>query len=134
MKFTYNTFTCDVDFFVINEEFGFDAIDIDILPAHNPLHITARFYDASRVHTADMIRDFTAVDRGFGTITLNMIGKEVGLMSGFLDANTFTTQEMARAAGDFVKEHLPDWRSREGYIPYHICLFKGVDFVEYTGE
>ncbi len=134
MKFTYGTFSCDVAFYVMDETFGRDAFDIDILPTHNPLHLIARFYDASRVQVVEKIRDFTAVDRGYGTITLNMIDKEIGLMSGYLDANVFTTREMIKAAGDFVKEQLPNWRAREGYIPYHICSFKSVDFVEYTGE
>lgn len=133
--FTYETFSCDVDFFVINEEFGFDAIDIDILPAHNPLRITARFYDVTRVHETKDVHDLVAMDRSFGTITIEIQSDDtgtVGFVSGYLDAKVFTTQAMVSSAVYFVQDYLPS-AHRMGFY-HHICLFERVGVIEQNGR
>jgi hypothetical protein len=45
MKFTYGTFSSDVTFYVIDETFGLDAIDIDVV--HNPLTKKNRHFASS---------------------------------------------------------------------------------------
>lgn len=147
MKFTYETFSCEVAFYVIDAKYNWtdwgaiNAIDwetfdghIEHFPTQNPLYITARFYDASRIFPLEKLRDYVVVDRGFGTLTLIMKTEESGSMSGFLDARVFATQEMVRAAAEFVREHLPSFTAREADISYRICLFRCAGFVENTGE
>lgn len=147
MKFTYETFSCDVAFYVIDPKAQWidwkqiNAIDwekfdenIELFPKQNPLYVMARFYDASRTFPLEKLRDHVVVDRGFGTLSLIMKTEKAGAMSGFLDVNIFTTQEMVRAAADFVREHLPSFKARESDISYHISLFQCLGYVEYTGE
>ncbi len=146
--FIYKTFSCDVDFFVVDEMFGFDAIDIDI--PHNPLHITARFYDVSGVHVTKDVHDLVAAEKSFGTITLEIRSRnndlgEVGFVSGYLDARVFTTQEMVNSAVYFVEDYLPFLMIQGGNVElmqkargvgfyHHICLFERVGVVEYSGK
>jgi hypothetical protein len=147
MKFTYETFSCDVAFFTIDAKYNWtdweaeNAIDWETFDRHiepfvtqTPLYVTVRFYDASRIIPVEQLRDYVAVDRGFGTLTLIMKSEDEGSMSGFLDARVFTTPEMVKAAADFVREHLPSWKAREADIPHQICLFRCAGVVEYTGE
>lgn len=144
--FIYNTFSCDVDFFVADEMFGLDAIDVDI--PHNPLHITARFYDGSLVRTTRDVHDLVAPEKSFGTITLEVRSDDthtVGFTSGYLDASIFTTQKMVRAAVDFVQEYLHYWMMRdrndamrkkvhEAGFYHHVCLFDRIGAVEHHGK
>ena len=144
--FTYNTFSCGVDFFVVDETFGLDAIDVDI--PHNPLHITASFYDGSLVRTTRDIHDLVAPEKSFGTITLEIRSDDthtVGFTSGYLDASIFTTQGMVRSAVDFVQEYLHYWMMRDGNdamrkkvreagFYHHVCLFDRVGVVEHHGK
>jgi hypothetical protein len=148
MKFTYETFSCEVAFYVIDAKYNWtdwsamNAIDWDTFDTNlehflneNPLfYITARFYDASCIFPLEKLRDYVVVDRGFGTLTLIMKTEESGSMSGFLDARVFATQEMVKAAVEFVREHLPSFPAREADISYHISLFRCLGYVEYTGE
>ncbi|TAE26123.1 MAG: hypothetical protein EAZ92_11110 [Candidatus Kapaibacterium sp.] len=143
--FKYGTFSCDVDFFIVDEMFGFDAIDIDI--PHNPLHITARFYDVSNVHATKDVHDLVALEKSFGTITVEIRTDDVhsiGFTGGFLDASIFTTQDMVRSAVYFVQDYLAYWMIRDGKdvwrqkvrdagFYHHVCLFERVGVVEYNG-
>lgn len=113
MKFEYEGFSCDVDV-LRNEE---KAI--------------VRFYDRAKERSEKEIVNLVIVDPGYGFLTITFQGN-CGLAGGFLDADVFTSNEMADAAVEFAINCFPE--NADGYIPYHADRVRKVDYVEYNGE
>lgn len=111
MKFEFENFVCDVDFFLCDND------------------IAVRFYDKSHEQNEDQIHDLVIVNPGYGYLVFKQKGDD-GLLSGFLDETVFKSDEIVEAAVDFL-EGLANFK---GYIPYHVDRFKPTSYVEYNGE
>ena len=114
MKFNHNGFSCDVDVYT------------------NQHNLVVKFYDISKEHKEEQICNLVIVDPGYGYINLKLIGKDAGLLSGFLNEEIFSTNQMTEAAIDFVQNLSP--HSKGAFIPYHVCKVKLTDYIEYNGE
>ena len=114
MKFKVNNFFCDVDVY------------------RNETDLVIKFYDKSKEHAEEQICNLVIVDPGYGYINLKLIGKDSGLLSGFLDENIFTTDDMIEGAIDFVQSLSPE--ARNAYVPHRVCKVKLTGYVEYNGE
>ena len=69
---------------------------------------------------------------GIPLATLGRIESKLGtVLSGYLDKDTFFSEEMVNAAIEFLEALSP---VKGGYIPHHIKLVKLMDYVEYNGE
>lgn len=115
MKFTYSHFSCDATVY------------------KNESDLIVKFHDSSQEQTKEQFHDLVVVDPGHGYISLKMIGKQEGLISGFLDEAIFKNDEMIEGAIDFVKE-LYDPILIHVSLPYHICKIKTNNYIEYNGE
>ncbi|WP_202747406.1 hypothetical protein [Clostridium rhizosphaerae] len=113
MKFKYGSFSCDVDIFYRDND------------------IMVRFYDSSREQEEDQIVNLVIVDPGYGYLLLKIKG-DSGLLSGFLDENVFSTDELVNAAIDFLESL--SLTAKHVCIPHHVDRVKLTSFVEYNGE
>lgn len=111
--FEYGDFSCSVDIFRNGED------------------IIVRFYDKSKEQEEKDIKDLVIVDPGYGYICLKFKGED-GLLSGFLDEDFFSNNEIIGEAVEFV-ENLSE-KSKWAYIPHHIDRVKLTSYVEYNGE
>lgn len=114
MKFIHEGFACDVDTFYHNQD------------------IIIRFYDGTREQEESDIINLVFVDPGYGYLLIKNKGEHSALLSGFLDEDVFSTDEIVDAAISFIDNLSPD--SKNKYMPYHIERFKKTSFVEYNGE
>lgn len=114
MKFNHKKFSCDADVY------------------KNQTDLIVKFFDKTKEHKEEQICDLVIVDPGYGYINLKLIGKNSGLLSGFLDETIFSTDEMIQGAIDFVQELSPD--TKNAYVPHHVCKVKFTGYVEYNGE
>lgn len=114
MKFIYENFACDVDTFFYNQD------------------ILVRFYDGSKEQEEGEIINLVCVDPGYGYLLIKNKGESSALLSGFLDEEVFSTDEIVDAAMSFTENLSPD--SKNKYMPYHIERFKKTSFVECNGE
>ena len=113
MKFEYGTFSCDVEVFRKNQD------------------LLIRFYNKSTEQDEDEIVNLVIVDPGYGYLLLKTKG-DGGLLSGYLDENIFSSDELVDAAIEFIQSLTP--LSKSIYIPYHVNLVKTTSFIEYNGE
>ncbi len=113
MKFEYNNFSCDVDVFYGSND------------------VLVRFYDSSKEQSDDEICNLVIVNPGYGYILLKNKG-DAALLSGFLDENIFSSDELVHAVIDFLEKLSPV--SGDVYTPYHIDRVKLTSYVEYNGE
>jgi len=111
MKFTYNQFSCDIDVF------------------ENKKDIVMRFYDCSKEQNEGQIGNLVIVDSGYGFLCLKIKG-DCGLLSGFLDKNIFSSEEMIDAVIDFIKNLFPEIEP----VYYHVDCVKLTGYNEYNGE
>ncbi|GIO31787.1 MULTISPECIES: hypothetical protein [Paenibacillus] len=114
MKFIYESFACDVDTFFYNQD------------------ILVRFYDGSKEQEESEIINLVFVDPGYGYLLVKNKGENSALLSGFLDEDVFSTDEIVDAAISFIENLSPILKNK--YMPYHIKRFKKTSFVEYNGE
>lgn len=113
MKFTFESFSCDVDVFLKDQD------------------IIIRFYDRSREQEEEEIINLVIVDPGFGYLCLKVKGEDA-LLSGYLDESIFQTNEIVDAAIEFIQDLSPS--TKNCYMPYHVALFRRTSFIEYNGE
>jgi hypothetical protein len=113
MKFEYESFSCDVDVFYKEND------------------VLVRFYDSSKEQSEDEIIDLVIVEPGYGYLLIKYKG-DSALLSGFLDENIFSSDELIEAAIEFL-ESLSKV-SGDIYTPYHIDLVKRTTYLEYNGE
>lgn len=113
MKFEYEAFSCDVDIL------------------RNEQKAIVRFYDRTKEQNENEIVNLVIVDAGYGFLTITFKG-DCALVGGFLDADIFTSNEMADAAAEFAINCFPENANR--YILYHIDRVKKTDYIEYNGE
>ena len=114
MKFIHNNFSCDVD----------------VYTNHN--NLVVKFYDGSKEHKEEQICNLVIVDPGYGYINLKLIGKDAGIVSGFLNEDVFSSNQMIEGAINFTKDLSPGIES--AYIPHHVSKVKFTGYVEYNGE
>jgi hypothetical protein len=114
MIFKVNNFFCDVDIY------------------RNETDLVVKFYDKAKEHREEQIVNLVIVDPGYGYVNLKLIGKYAGLLSGFLDENIFSTDDLIEGAIDFVHNLSPD--AKNAYVPHHIRKVKFTGYVEYNGE
>ncbi len=114
MEFSYSGFSCEADIY------------------RNGDDIVVRFYNQEREHTDQQIVDLVVVDPGFGYMCLKFKGEYGGLLSGFLNERFFISDQMVKAAIDFVENLSP--LSAKVYLPHQVVCFKPVSYVEYNGE
>ena len=113
MKFHFKQFICDVDVF------------------QNEDGILLRFYDGTKEQIVEEIVNLVIVDSGYGFLCLKVKGED-GLISGYLNRDVFTSDDMVYAAVEFLKNLFPKFTG--GYVPYHIDRVQFVDCIEYNGE
>ena len=111
MKFTYNQFSCDIDVF------------------KDKRNIVMRFYDRSKEQNEEEIHDLVIVDSGHGFLCLKIKG-DCGLLSGFLDKDIFSSEEMVDGVIDFIENLFPEI----AVVYYHVDRIKLIDYNEYNGE
>ncbi len=113
MEFKYEKFSCEADVFKDAE------------------NLVVRFYNKGNEQNEQQIRNLVIVDQGYGYLCLKFKGQD-GLLSGFLDENIFSTDEMISKAVEFVENLSP--KSKNAFIPHHISRVKFTSYVEYNGE
>lgn len=113
MEFIYLDFVCEVDIYKNNED------------------IVVRFYDKANEPQSADIKDLVIVDAGYGYLCLKFKEND-GILSGMLDENIFSSDEIVYAAIEFV-ESLAE-KSKSAYIPYHVRRVRLTTNVEYNGE
>ena len=113
MKFQFQDASCDVDVFRHEHD------------------LVVRFYDQTKEHSADELCNLVIVDPGYGYISMKYKGTNA-LLSGFLDAQFFDSDDMMNAAIEFVESLSP--LSADAYIPHHVRRFRDVGYIEYNGE
>lgn len=113
MKFEYESFSCDVDVFYKEND------------------VLVRFYDSSKEQSGDEIIDLVIVEPGYGYLLIKYKG-DAALLSGLLDENIFSSDELIEAAIEFL-EGLSKV-SGDIYTPYHIDRVRLTSYLEYNGE
>lgn len=113
MKFEYKSFSCDVDIYHKNND------------------IVVRFYDSSKEQEEHQIVNLVIVDPGYGYLLLKFKG-DSGLLSGYLNEDAFSSNDIVNAAINFIENLSP--LSINAYIPHHVTIVKETNYVEYNGE
>ncbi|MCP3924215.1 MAG: hypothetical protein GY714_16675 [Desulfobacterales bacterium] len=113
MKFKFKNFSCEVDVFKKDHD------------------LVIRFYNKKLEHEEKDICDLVIVDPGYGYLCLKFKGED-GLLSGYLDENVFSNDDIVNAAIDFVEKLSP--LSNAAYIPHHIDRIQKTSYIEYNGE
>jgi len=113
MKFSYKKFSCDTEIY------------------HKDNDIIVRFFDSSKEQEETEIINLVIVDPGYGYLCLKYKG-DAALLSGFLDEDVFSSDDLIDAAISFIENINPT--SKNIYTPYHIKRFKQTSFIEYNGE
>ncbi len=113
MTFSYKKFSCNFEVFYSGED------------------ILIRFYDDLKEQSEHELVNLVIVDSGYGFLCLKAKG-DSAILSGYLNRNVFTSDEMVFAAIDLVENISPKYKN--AYVPYHIELVKQDRYLEYNGE